>query len=157
MERIRRAGAKILAENPDQFGKLDVGFRVLKIDSGNMADVYHTPGRTTQADLLNQISNIKPDRTAEDLLFQVLLAWGVDITLPIAHEIINGKPFYFVDGNALAACFETGVNEALVKQIAGKKPLRVVFRDDGFDSDSTRINVEQWFKHLSPNTEVKVI
>ena len=156
-ERIRRAGTKILEENPNQDDKFDVGFRTLKIESSNMTDVWHSPESVSQDDLLSQVSNIKPDRTGEDLLFQVLLDWGVDLTLPIARESIQDKEVFLVDGDALAACFETGVSEELVKQIADRNPLRVVFRDDGFDSDATKINVEQLFKHLSPHTEVKVI
>ncbi|WP_337659907.1 site-specific DNA-methyltransferase [Anderseniella sp. Alg231-50] len=156
-ERIRRAGTKILEEYPDLAGKLDVGFRALKIDSSNMTDVWHSPERVSQDDLLSQVSNIKPDRTSEDLLFQVLLDWGVDLTLPISCESMQSKEVFFVDDNALAACFETGISEALVKQIAEREPLRVVFRDGGFDCDATKINAEQLFKHLSPHTEVKVI
>ena len=104
-----------------------------------------------------QVANIREDRTAEDLLFQVLLDWGVDLTLPIARETIAGKNVLFVDGDALAACFETGVNEDFVKKLAGRKPLRVVFRDAGFENDSVKINVEQIFKLMSPATEIKAI
>ena len=91
----------------------------------------------------------------EDLLFQVLLDWGVDLTLPIEQKSIQGKAVYFVDKNALAACFDTGVTEQLVKEIAGHKPLRVVFKDNGFVSDAVKINVAQIFRQLSPSTEVK--
>ena len=101
------------------------------------------------------VDNIKEDRTDEDLLFQVLLDWGVDLTLPISSEKINGMTVYFVDTNALAACFETGVDEAFIKELAKRKPLRAVFRDTGYGSDTTKINVEQIFKLLSPSTEVK--
>ena len=156
-ERIRRAGAKILEENPELKGALDVGFRVLKIDSSNMGNVRRTAGSTTQDDLLKLIDNIKADRTAEDLLFQVLLNWGVDLTLPIERETLGNKGVYFVADDALAACFDRGVDEALVKEIAARKPLRAVFRDDAFKDDSTRINVEQLFKQLSPATELRVI
>ena len=155
--RIRRVGAKILEEKPELKGKLDVGFRVLKIDSSNMKDVRRTAGETNQADLIEAVDHIKPDRTGEDLLFQVLLGWGVDLTLPIAREKIEGKGVYFVAEDALAACFDTGVDEALVKAIAGRKPLRAVFRDDAFGDDAMRINAEQLFKQLSPSTELRVI
>jgi adenine-specific DNA-methyltransferase len=101
--------------------------------------------------------NIKPDRTPEDLLFQVLVDWGVDLSLPIASETIQGKKVFFVDGNALAACFDANISEDLVKELAKRKPLRAVFRDSSFENDSVKINVEQIFKLLSPETEVKSI
>lgn len=154
-ERIRRAGAKIKADNATIAPNLDTGFRVLKIDTSNMADVYYAPDALKQADLVAHTDNIKADRTPEDLLFQVLVDWGVDLTLPITQEQIADKTVFFVDGNALAACFDSKVSEDLVKELAKRKPLRVVFRDSSFDSDSTKINVEQIFKLLSPETEVK--
>ena len=156
-ERIRRAGAKILEGDTHPDWNKDVGFRVLKIDSSNMADVYYTPDATTQADLLTRVDNIKPDRTPEDLLFQVLLDWGVDLTLPITRETVSGKTVFSVAGTALIACFDNGVDEALVKTLAERKPLRVVFRDTGFKDDATKINVKQIFKSLSPDTDVKAI
>ena len=190
-ERIRRAGKKIKDElerikaekqselledadssfSPDP-SSLDIGFRVLKIDTSNMKDVYYTPLDTRPEDLLDAVDNIKPDRTHEDLLFQVLVDWGVDLTLPIRRETITvGKDeggrmkddkassftVYFVDDNALVACFESGITEALVKELAKHQPLRVVFRDNGFVDDATKINVEQIFRQLSPSTEVKAI
>jgi adenine-specific DNA-methyltransferase len=122
-----------------------------------MRDVYYKPDAIKKEDLFDHVENIKQDRTPEDLLFQVLLDWGVDLSLPIAQENIDGKTVFFVDGNALAACFDTGITEDLVKKIATRKPLRVVFRDAGFSDDSVKINVEQIFKLLSPDTEVKAI
>lgn len=136
---------------------IDLGFRVLTVDTSNMQDVYYHPDKLRQDSILDLIDNVKPDRTGEDLLFQVLIDWGVDLTLPIARETIDGKEVYFVDENALAACFEFNVTEELVKKIAARQPLRAVFRDAGFASDAVRINVEQIFKFLSPSTEVKVI
>lgn len=156
-ERIRRAGAKILEGECHPDWNRDVGFRVLKIDSSNMADVYYTPDATTQADLLSRVDNIKQGRTAEDLLFQVLLDWGVDLTLPITRETVEGKTVFTVAGTALIACFDNGVDEALVKTLATRKPLRVVFKDTGFKDDATKINVKQIFKSLSPDTDVKAI
>ncbi len=156
-ERIRRAGTKILEGECHPDWNRDVGFRVLKIDSSNMADVWYTPDATTQADLLARVDNIKPDRTAEDLLFQVLLDWGVDLTLPITRETVAGKTVFTVAGTALIACFDTGVDEALVKTLATRHPLRVVFRDTGFASDAVKINVKQIFRSLSPDTDVKAI
>ena len=136
---------------------IDIGFRVLKVDSSNMKEVYYTPDTVSQDLLSDQVNNIREDRTSEDLLFQVLLDWGVDLALPISQETIAGKPVFFVDGNALAACFETGINEDFVKLLAKRAPLRVVFRDAGFANDSVKINVEQIFKLMSPGTEVKTI
>lgn len=160
-ERIRRAGAKIKADNAGKVGidKLDVGFRVLKIDTSNMAEVYYKPDELKQEQLLGQVDNVKPGRTAEDLLFQVLLDWGVDLSLPIVRERIERREVFLVDGNALAACFVTdgSVDEAFVKKLAARKPLRVVFRDAGFASDNARVNVEQIFKTLSPETEVRTL
>ena len=122
-----------------------------------MKEVFYTPDAVSQDQLFEQIDNIREDRTPEDLLFQVLLDWGVDLALPIAKETINGKTVYFVDGDALAACFDEGVSEDFVKLLAKREPLRVVFRDAGFATDSVKINVEQIFKLMSPNTEVKTI
>lgn len=163
-ERIRRAGKKIKQDNTGKPGidKLDVGFRVLKIDTSNMKEVFYTPDAVSQDLLSDQVNNIREDRTAEDLLFQVLLDWGVDLALPIAKEAIAGKTVYFVDANvngspALAACFDEGVSEEFVKLLAQRQPLRVVFRDAGFASDSVKINVGQLFKLMSPRTEVKCI
>jgi len=154
-ERIRRAGKKIKEENPD--ADIDIGFRVLKVDSSNMENVYYLPDEIEQADLLTRVNNIKPDRTAEDLLFQVLLDWGVDLTLPIEKREISGKTVYFVDDDALVACFDTGIDETFINDVAEIKPLRVVFRDSGFASDAVKINVTQIFKLMSPDTDIRTI
>jgi adenine-specific DNA-methyltransferase len=158
-ERIRRAGRKILEGECHEGWNKDIGFRVLKIDSSNMADVYYTPDAIEQGQLKIFTDNIKPDRKPEDLLFQVLLDWGVDLSLPIRKETIQGKTVFFVNEPPydLVACFDTGVNEDLVKELARFEPLRVVFRDTGFVSDAVKINVEQIFKQMSPHTEVKSI
>jgi len=155
-ERIRRAG-KALRDQDTEGHAGDFGFRVLKIDTSNMEDVYYRPDEVKQADLLTAVDNVKPDRTAEDLLFQVLVDWGVDLTLPIRRETVQSKTVFFVDDNALVACFDTGITEDLVKELAGHEPLRVVFRDNGFVSDAVKINVEQIFRQLSPTTDVKTI
>ena len=110
-ERIRRTGKKILEGECGEGWNKDIGFRVLKVDSSNMADVYYTPDALNQDQLKIITTNIKPKRTPEDLLFQVLLDWGVDLSLPIRKETIQGKTVFFVDENALVACFDTGVNE----------------------------------------------
>ena len=173
-ERIRRAGQKIRKELEDKLAKelkgseehislqsrldsLDIGFRVLKIDSSNMADVYYQPDETTQDALALQVDNLKPGRKPEDLLFQVLLDWGVDLTLPITEETILKHRVFFVAENALAACFDTGLDEAFVKELAKRQPMRAVFRDSGYASDSVKINFEQIFKALSPHTELKTL
>ena len=158
-ERIRRAGHAIKHDNPLLSIDLDIGFRVLKIDTSNMADVYYAPDALDKAELDLFVDNIKPDRTPEDLLFQVMLDWGVDLSLPIAKQEIQDKHVFFVDDNALVACFDahSGVDETFVKEIAKRQPLRVVFRDAGFKDSAVKINVEQIFKLLSPATEVKTI
>jgi adenine-specific DNA-methyltransferase len=156
-ERIRRAGKKVAADLAS--ANVDVGFRALKIDTSNMADIYYAPDALDKANFDMFVDNIKPDRTAEDLLFQVMLDWGVDLALPIAKETIHGKEVFFVDGNALAACFDAsgGVDEDFVKVLAKHQPLRMVFRDAGFKDSAVKINVEQIFKQLSPSTEVKCL
>lgn len=140
---------------------IDSGFRVLRVDSSNLQEVYYQPGELRQDMLSDTTDNIRPDRTPEDLLFQVLLDWGVDLSLPISQKKIAGKTVYFVDGSdkhmALAACFDLDIDEAFVKQLAEYEPLRSVFRDAGFANDSVKINVEQIFAQKSPNTDVKVI
>ena len=154
-ERIRRAGKQIKKNAP----QVDTGFRVFKIDTSNMADVYYAPDALDKANLDLFVDNIKPDRTPEDLLFQVMLDWGVDLALPIEKKTIQGKEVFFVDGDALAACFDAhgDIDEAFVKELAKQQPLRVVFRDAGFKDSAAKINVEQIFKLLSPGTEVKCI
>lgn len=158
-ERIRRAGKNILEGECHQGWNRDIGIRVLKIDTSNLADVYYAPDALDKAKLDLFVDNIKPDRMPEDLLFQVMLDWGVDLALPIAKQTIQGKDVFFVDENALAACFDahSGVDEAFVKELAKREPLRVVFRDAGFKDSAVKINVEQIFKLLSPATEVKCI
>jgi adenine-specific DNA-methyltransferase len=159
-ERIRRAGKKILEGECHEDWNKDVGFRALKIDTSNLADVYYTPGEVKQEDLLSAVDNIKPGRdNPEDLLFQVLVDWGVDLTLPIRSETIQGKTVFFVNEEPydLIACFDTGITEEFVKQLARYEPMRVVFRDNGFVSDAVKINVDQIFRQLSPGTEVKAL
>ncbi|GLO23732.1 site-specific DNA-methyltransferase [Pseudomonas putida] len=156
-ERTRRAGAAVRQKHGAEQWNRDTGFRLLKIDTSNMKDVYYRPDQLSQADLFESVDNVKIDRTAEDLLFQVLVDWGVDLALPIRRETIQDKTVFFVDDNALVACFDQGISEELVKELAKGEPLRVVFRDSGFASDALKINVEQIFRQLSPTTEVKAI
>ena len=156
-DRVRRAGRRMLEGDYHEDWNRDVGFRVLKIDSSNMTDVYYRPDEVKQDELFGQVDSVKSDRTAEDLLFQVLIDWGVELTLPINSETLHGKTVYSVDGNALIACFEPGVTDDLVKDIAARAPLRAVFRDTSFASDADRINAEQLLRQLSPSTELKAI
>ncbi|MCG6535954.1 MAG: site-specific DNA-methyltransferase, partial [Syntrophales bacterium LBB04] len=158
-ERIRRAGKMVKQLKTDNSWNKDVGFRVLKVDSSNMTAVHYRPDAIEQGQLYLFTDNIKSDRTPEDLLFQVLLDWGVDFSLPIQKENIQGKTVFFVSESPydLIACFDSGVNEDLVKKLARYMPLRAVFRDMGFISDAVKINVEQIFRQLSPSTEVKSI
>lgn len=156
-ERIRRAGKKIKAENATTAGDLDTGFRVLKVDTSNVKDIYYTPDAIKQDELALHVDHIKEDRTAEDLLFQVMLDWGVDLSLPIKVESIAGKQVYFVDHDAIAACFETGLDEDFVKALAQRHPLRAVFRDSSYASDALKINIGEIFKLLSPSTELKTL
>ncbi len=161
--RIRRAAKKIREEFSEILAtrntELDLGFRLLKVDTSNIADVYYSPDVLEKANLDLFVDNIKPDRTPEDLLFQVMLDWGVDLALPIAKQSIQGKDVFFVDGNVLTACFDASgsIDETFVKELAKLQPLRVVFRDAGFKNSAVKINVEQIFKLMSPVTEVKCI
>lgn len=158
-ERIRRAGKALLTQQHHANWDKDVGFRDLRVDTSNMAEVHYSPDGLEKSNLDMFVDNIKPDRTREDLLFQVMLDWGVDLALPIVKQTILGKEVFLVDGNALAACFDAhgGIDENFVKELAKVQPLRVVFRDAGFKDSSVKINVEQIFKLLSPATEVKCI
>jgi len=166
-ERIRRAGKKIEEElqAKSQSGGLfqeeaktvDTGFRVLKVDSTNMKDVYYGAGEYNQQMLLDMESNIKDDRTDLDLLFGVMVDWGVPLSLPHVTEKIDGKNVHFVNETDLVACFDDSIPESVVRNIAQRKPLRVVFRDSSFGSSPEKINVSEIFKTLSPDTTVKVI
>ena len=135
----------------------DRGFRVLKIDDSNMKDVYYSAGEISQQDLVEQISNIKDGRTDMDLLFGCLVDWGVPLSLPIKTETIEKLQVYNVNDGDLVACFANDIPEAAIRQIAAAKPLRAVFRDSSFKSDSAKINVTEIFKTISPSTTVKVI
>ena len=135
----------------------DCGFRALRVDSTSMNVVLLSPDETGQADLGLLEGSVKADRTSEDLLFQVLLDWGLELSLPIEQIKAQGQEAFIVDGGALIACFESSVTAETVRAIADLKPLRAVFRDSAFDSDKDRINAEQAFKQISPDTDVKVI
>ena len=168
-ERIRRAGKKIndeiQAKNPQlnlsveqvDISKLDIGFRVYKTDSTNMKDVFYHPSELKQDQLSFLESNIKEDRTPEDLLTQVILDLGLELTLPIETKKILGNTVFIVQTNALVACFDKDIDFKIVDTISDLKPLKVVFKDASFKDDKDRINVEERFKRLSPETKVSVI
>ena len=157
-DRIRRAGKKIVEDNKDKEGKenLDIGFRVLKIDSTNMKDVYYTPDALKQADMLDLASNIKEDRTSEDLLFQVMLDWGLELSLPIERKTVAGKEVFYVAGNSLVACFDE-LNFDVVDEVAKDHPLRFVSAEKAIHLDHDKTNIKERFKQLSPDTEVKFL
>lgn len=156
-ERIRRAGDKIKDEAGLTAQGLDVGFRVLKLADTNMNDVYYAAGDYTQDLVAMMEGNIKADRTDMDLLFGCLLDWGLPLSMPHTHEVINGFTVHTYNGGDLIACFEEKVPESVVREIASRKPLRAVFRDSGFESSPQKINVFEIFKLLAPNTNVRVI
>jgi len=135
----------------------DLGYRCLTIDTTNMADVRRTPDDTAQQALSELENSVKPGRSGEDLLFQVLLDWGLELTMPVTVEQLESREVFVVDDDALIACFESDVSPDLVRAIARREPLRAVFRDSGFASDDARINAEQIFREVSPATDVKAI
>ena len=154
-ERIRRAAKKIAEEHPD--AKFDGGFRVLKLDDTNMKDVYYAPA-DYQQNLLDQLeSNIKEDRTDLDLLFGCLLEWGLPLSLPYQSEDIDGCTVHNYNDGDLIACFDENIPDSVMKTIAKRQPLRVVFRDSSFAGSPAKINVTQIFKELAPDTSVKVM
>lgn len=153
-ERIRRAAKKLKDETG---ANIDYGFRVYRLADSNMQDVYYRPQDYKQDALDMFADNIKPDRTPDDLLAQVMLDWGLPLSYKIEHQSINGKQVFKVAQDSLLACFDKGIDETFIKEIAKEKPLRVVFRDSGFASDTAKINVQQLLKQLSPDTEMKVI
>lgn len=156
-ERIRRAGNKIKEELGEKAGNLDTGFRVLKLDSSNMEDVYYTPEEFTPELLFNEKENIKEDRTNEDLLFQVMLDLGVELSAKIESKQIAGKEVYFVEDTFLVACFDKDVNESTITEIAKLKPIYFVMRDASASSDNVIDNFEQIFKHYSQDTDCRII
>jgi|CZCB01.1.fsa_nt_gi adenine-specific DNA-methyltransferase len=156
-ERIRRAGKKILEEHPEAADKLDIGFRVLKVDSSNMQDVYYRPDEYTQDLLALLTDNIKPDRTPEDLLFQVMLDLGVLLSSKIEEIVIGGKKVFSVADGFLMACFDRDVTDEVVRKIAKRQPYYAVFRDSGIANDSVATNFEQIFETYSPSTIRKVL
>lgn len=156
-ERIRRAGKKIKKESPLTTQDLDTGFRVLKLDSTNMQDIYYSPKDISQADLFSQVDNVKPDRTGEDLLFQVMLELGATLDSKIETTTVAGKTIYNVAEGYLVACFDPDVTDEVVKAIAQMQPAYAVLRDTSMKDDSTATNFEQIFKTYSPDTVTKIL
>lgn len=156
-ERIRRAGKKIKEESPLTTQDLDTGFRVLKLDSTNMQDIYYSPKDISQADLFSQVDNVKPDRTGEDLLFQVMLELGATLDSKIETTTVAGKTIYNVAEGYLVACFDPDVTDEVVKAIAQMLPAYAVLRDTSMKDDSTATNFEQIFKTYSPDTVTKIL
>lgn len=156
-ERIRRAGKKIKEESPLTTQDLDTGFRVLKLDSTNMQDIYYSPKDISQADLFSQVDNVKPDRTGEDLLFQVMLELGATLDSKIETTTVAGKTIYNVAEGYLVACFDPDVTDDVVKYIAQMQPAYAVLRDTSMKDDSTATNFEQIFKTYSPDTVTKIL
>lgn len=153
-ERIRRAGAKVKAETG---ADIDYGFRVLKLDDSNMRDVYYSANDYDQGTISDLVSNIKYGRTDLDLLFGCLLEWGLPLSMPYKSEKIEGFNVHTYNDGDLIACFDENVPESVIKEIAKRKPLRVVFRDSSFKDSPAKINVGEIFKMLAPDTRVKVI
>ena len=155
LTRLRNVAEELRQGTSDN--AIDAGFRFLRIDTTNMADTLRAPDALAQGELTGLVDNVKPGRTGEDILFQVMLDWGLELGLPIAREEIDGREVFSVDDDALLACFAQDVTPALVTSMAARDPLRVVFRDSAFATDSARINAEQVFAEVSPSTDVKVI
>ena len=156
-ERIRRAGKKIREEAGEAAALQDFGFRCLRLDSSNMEDVYYEPEKLGQQDLFSQVDNVKEGRTAEDLLFQVMLDMGIPLSSKISERDIAGKKVFDVGDGFLLACFDSAVTEAVVTEIAKRKPQYAVLRDSSMANDSVATNFEQIFASYSPETERKVL
>ena len=152
-ERIRRVGNRIIEKK----SSVDCGFRVLKLDESNMTDVYYSPAEYSQ-DLISTLeSNVKSDRNDLDLLFGCLLEWGLPLSLPYSSEQIDGCTVHNYNDGDLIACFDENIPESVIKDIAKKRSLRAVFRDNSFADSPSKINVGEIFKLLAPDTRVKVI
>ena len=151
-ERIRRAGAKIKAENPN----VDTGFRVFKCDTSNMKDVYFHPKDYSQDLLAGLEDNIKEDRTDLDLLFDCMLRWGVELSLPLSQKKVGDCTIHNVNDGDLVACFDGKITEAVIDEIAAMNPLRVVFRDSSFEEASEKMNLFELFKQKCQWSEQEV-
>ena len=154
-ERIRRAGNKIKEDSPLTTQDLDTGFRVLKLDSSNMQDVYYTPAEFNERDLFED--NIKPDRTEEDLLFQTMIDLGIELSAKIEQTQIAGKTVWNVSDGYLMACFDEAVNETTITEIAKQQPYYFVMRDKSLANDNVADNFEQIFNHYSKDTIRRIL
>ena len=154
-ERIRRAGKKIKDESPLKTQDLDTGFRVLKLDSSNMENVYHTPAEFSEGDMF--ANNIKADRTEEDLLFQTMIELGIELSAKIEQKEIAGKTVWNVANGKLLACFDENVNEATITEIARQQPNYFVMRDSSLASDNVADNFEQIFEYYSKDTIRRIL
>lgn len=156
-ERIRRAGEKIKEEAGLNGQDLDIGFRVLKLDSSNMKDIYYSADEYDQGMLENMQSNTKEDRTDLDLLFGCLVDWGLELDKPYTTKVINGHKVHIYNDGDLVACFEKDLDMKTIDEIAKLQALRVVFCDNSFIDSATKINVAEHFKMIAPDTDIKVI
>ncbi len=150
-ERLRRVGSL------PEYANIDHGFRVFKLDTSNMNDVYYTPDEYTQNLLTILESNVKADRTDLDLLFGCLLEWGLPLSMPYTSEVIDGCTIHIYNNGDLITCFDENIPDTVIKEIAKRQPLRAVFRDSGFENSPAKINVSEIFKMLAPDTRVKVL
>lgn len=146
-ERIRRSAARIREENPNA-NAYDMGFRVFRVDESNFEDVERTPKEYNQDQLDLFLNNVKSDRDDLDLLFGCMLDWGVKLSLPMSSEEVDGKMIYTVNDGDLVACFAEKVTDSVVKAMADKQPLRIIFRDSCFEQDADKINIYETFKQL---------
>lgn len=156
-ERLRRTASQVARRLNLESPSVDFGFRTMRVESTNMADVLVRPDATGQAELLGKVASVKPGRSGEDLLFQVVLDWGLDLAEPITVEEVGARRVLSLADDSLIACFDDEVTEEVVQVIAKRRPLRAVFLDAGFASDAARINAEQIFREISPETEVRAI
>lgn len=157
IDRIKKAAKKIKDVSEVLWTNPDVGFRVLKLDSSNMNDVYYNPNEIKQDLLERLVGNVKEDRTPLDLLFQVMLELGIELSAKIEEKELLGKKYFVVNKNDIVACFDDGISDGLMTELAKIKPIYVVFKDSSFESDSANINSEQIFRTISPSTRIKVI
>ena len=156
-ERIRRSGRKVKEEAGLHGQNLDIGFRVLKLDTSNMEDIYYTPDDLTELNLFSSVDNVKPDRTPLDLLFQVMPEFNIELSATIEEKSVNGKWAFLVNGNYLIATFDDEVNESTITEIAKLRPVYFVMRDSSAANDNVRDNFEQIFKHYSPETIRRIL
>ena len=156
-ERIRRASKKIKEESPLTTADLDTGFRVFRLEEGNYEDVKRSPKEFKQDQLDLFLNNIKSDRNDLDLLFGCMLDWGVQLSLPMTQEVVDGKTIYTVNDGDLVACFAENVSEDVVKTMAEKMPLRVIFRDSCFAQDADKINIYETFKQKLDWSDQEVV